>query len=72
MDITPIEQGFFSDIYRTVMCAIAKGVLWLLDGFFDIIDNIWRFKFFENEYVNTIFGGAITVACSWMIIKVVI
>lgn len=72
MNITPVEQGFFSDIYRTVMWAIAKGVLWLLDGFFDIIDNIWRFKFFENEYVNTIFGGAITVACSWLIIKVVV
>lgn len=54
------------------MWAIAKGVLWLLDGFFDIIDKIWRFKFFENEYVNTIFGGAITVACSWLAIKVVI
>lgn len=54
------------------MWAIAKGILWLLDGFFDIVDKIWRFKFFENEYVNTIFGGAITVACSWLIIKVII
>jgi len=54
------------------MWNIAKGVLWLLDGFFDIIDKIWRYRFFDNEYVNKIFGGAVIVACSWLILKVVI
>lgn len=54
------------------MWEIAKGILWLLDGFFDIIDKIWRFRFFDNEYVNKIFGGAVIVACSWLILKVVI
>ena len=54
------------------MWSIAKGVLWLLDGFFDIIDKIWRYRFFDNEYVNRIFGGAIIVACSWLVLKVII
>lgn len=54
------------------MWNIAKGVLLLLDGFFDIIDKIWRYKFFDNEYVNTVFGGAIIVACSWLVLKVII
>lgn len=39
---------------------------------FDIIDKIWRYKFFDNEYVNKIFGGAVIVACSWLILKVII
>ena len=54
------------------MWNISKGVLWLLDGFFEIIDSIWRYKFFENEYVDKIFGGAIIVAATWLILKVVI
>lgn len=44
----------------------------MLDGFFNIIDKIWRYKFFDNDYVNKIFGGAIIVACSWLTLKVVI
>jgi len=54
------------------MWSIAKGILWLLEGFFDIIDKIWRYRFFDNEYVNKIFGGALIVACSWLVLKVVI
>lgn len=54
------------------MWSIAKGVLWLLDGIFNVINSIWQYKFFENEYVNTIFNGAIIVACSWLALKVVI
>lgn len=54
------------------MWEISKGILWLLDGFFDIIDKIWRYRFFDNEYVNKIFGGAVIVACSWLILKVII
>lgn len=54
------------------MWSIGKGILWLLDGFFDIIDKIWRYKFFDNEYVNKIFSGAIIVACSWLALKVII
>ncbi len=44
----------------------------LLDGFFDIINKIWRYDFFNNQYVNKIFNGAIIVACSWLILKVMI
>ena len=54
------------------MWGIAKGVLWFLDGFFNILDSIWRYRFFENDYVNKIFGGAIIVAASWMVLKVVL
>ena len=60
------------DGIRSIMWSIAKGILWILDGFFDIIDKIWRYRFFDNEYVNNIFGGAIIVACSWLVLKVVI
>lgn len=44
----------------------------MLDGFFDIIDKIWRYQFFNNDYVNKIFSGSIIVACSWIILKVFI
>ena len=54
------------------MWSIAKGVLWLLDGFFSIIDKIWRFEFFNNEYVNKVFAGAIIVAGSWLALKIVV
>ena len=60
------------DGVRSIMWSIAKGILWILDGFFDIIDKIWRYRFFDNEYVNNIFGGAIIVACSWLVLKVII
>lgn len=72
LSITPVEQGFFSDAFRSIMWSICKGILWLLDGFFDIIDKIWRYRFFDNEYVNKIFGGAVIVACSWLVLKVII
>lgn len=54
------------------MWNIGKGIMWLLDGFFGIIDKIWRYQFFNNDYVNKIFGGAIIVASSWLVVKVVI
>lgn len=54
------------------MWNIGKGILWILDGFFEIIDKIWRYQFFNNEYVNKIFGGAIIVAGSWLALKVII
>lgn len=44
----------------------------MLDKLFNILNNIWRYKFFENEYVTKIFNGAIIVACSWLVLKVVI
>ena len=59
-------------MFRNALWSIAKGILWFLDGFFDIINKIWRYKFFDNDYVNKIFGGALIVACSWLILKVVI
>lgn len=72
MAVTQVEQAWYLDIFRSAMWSIAKGILWLLDGFFDIIDKIWRYRFFDNEYVNKIFGGAIIVACSWLVLKVVL
>lgn len=54
------------------MWEIAKGILKLLDGFFNIINDIWRYNFFDNEYVNRIFNGAIIVACSWLVLKVLL
>lgn len=55
-----------------MLWTIAKGILDLLDGFFEVINRIWRYDFFNNEYVNQVFSGAIIVACSWLAIKVVI
>lgn len=60
------------DGVHSIMWSISKGILWILDGFFDIIDKIWRYRFFDNEYVNNIFGGAVIVACSWLVLKVII
>ena len=54
------------------MWSIAKELLKLIDGFFDIVNQIWRYKFFNNEYVNKIFGGAIIVAVSWLSLKAII
>lgn len=51
---------------------MGKGILVFLDGFFNILDKIWRYDFFNNEYVNKIFNGAIIVACSWLALKVII
>lgn len=55
-----------------MLWGIAKDILWLLDGLFGILNNIWRYKFFDNEYVTKIFNGAIIVACSWLTLKVII
>lgn len=43
-----------------------------MDGFFGVINRIWRYEFFNNEYVNNILNGAIIVACSWLALKVVV
>jgi hypothetical protein len=72
MAVTQVDQKWYLDIFRSAMWSICKGVLYLLDGFFDIIDGIWRYRFFDNEYVNKIFGGAVIVACSWLVLKVVL
>ena len=39
---------------------------------FLIIDDIWKFKFFDNPYVNKIYSSAIIVACTWLILKVIL
>jgi len=57
---------------RSVLWFLAKGTLILLDGMFVVIDDIWKFKFFDNPYVNKIYSAAIIVACTWLILKVVI
>lgn len=70
--VTQVEQKWYLDVFRNALWSIAKGILWFLDGFFDIINGIWRYKFFDNDYVNKIFSGALIVACSWLILKVII
>ena len=55
-----------------MLWTIGKGILVTLDGFFNVIQNIWRYDFFNNEYVDKIFSGAIIVACSWLVLKVLI
>lgn len=60
------------DAFRGTLWNIAKGVLWFLDGFFDVLNKMWQYKFFDNEYVNKVFSGALIVACAWLIIKVMI
>lgn len=55
-----------------MLWTIGKGILVTLDGFFNVIQNIWRYDFFNNEYVDKIFNGAIIVACSWLVLKVLI
>lgn len=57
---------------RSVFWFLAKGTLILLDGMFSIIEDIWKFKFFDNDYVKKIYSAAIIVACTWLILKVII
>ncbi len=54
------------------MWGIGKGILILLDGFFNIINQIWRFEFFNNEFVVNIFNASVIIACSWLGVKVLI
>ena len=75
LQILAVQQesaSWISDAIRWVFWLLAKGVLILLDGMFLIIDDIWRFKFFDNPYVNKIYSAAIIVACTWLILKVVL
>ena len=71
-DVSRVKQFWLLDAFRSIMWSIAKEVLLLLDGLFGIIDGIWRYKFFDNEYINKVFSGAIIVATSWLVLKVVL
>ncbi len=66
------SAGWISDAVRWVFWFLARGVLILLDGMFNIINDIWKFKFFDNDYVNKIYSAAIIVACTWLVLKVII
>lgn len=66
------SASWLSDAIRWVFWFLAKGTLTLLDGMFLIIDDIWKFKFFDNTYVNNIYSAAIIVACTWLILKVLL
>ncbi len=66
------SASWITDAIRWVFWFLAKGVLVLLDGMFLIIDDIWKFKFFDNPYVNKIYSAAIIVACTWLILKVLL
>ena len=66
------SASWIMDAIRSVFWTLAQGVLLLLDGMFLIIDDIWKFKFFDHTYVNTIYKSAIIVACTWLILKVIL
>lgn len=66
------SASWIMDAIRWVFWFLAKGALILLDGIFLIINDIWKFKFFDNDYVNKIYQAAIIVACTWLILKVMI
>lgn len=66
------SANWLMDAIRSVFWFLAKSSLVLLDGMFLIIDDIWKFKFFDNEYVNKIYSAAIIVACTWLILKVIL
>ena len=70
IEVNQVTQHWYTDIFRSVMWSIGKGILWLLDGFFDIINKIWRFEFFNNSYVDKIFNASIIIAASWIVLKV--
>ena len=75
LQILTVQQesaSWIMDAIRWVFWFLAKGALILLDGMFLIIDDIWRFKFFDNVYVNNIYSAAIIVACTWLILKVLL
>lgn len=38
----------------------------------DVINKIWRYEFFNNEYVKALLSASIIVACSWLTLKVVV
>lgn len=66
------SANWITDAIRWVFWFLAKGALLLLDGMFLIINDIWEFKFFDNPYVNKIYSAAIIVACTWLVLKVII
>ena len=66
------SASWITDAIRIVFWYLAKGILILLDGIFLIIDDIWKFKFFDNPYVNKIYSATIIVACTWLTLKVII
>ena len=66
------SASWIMDAIRSILWFIAKGILILLDGMFFIIEDIWKFKFFDNPYVNKIYSGAIIIACTWLVLKVIL
>ena len=63
------SASWIMDAIRWVFWFLAKGALILLDGIFLIINDIWKFKFFDNAYVNKIYQAAIIVACNEILYK---
>ena len=72
LEVQHESAGWLTDAVRSVFWFVAKGVLILLDGMFEIINDIWKFKFFDNAYVNKIYSSAIIIACTWLILKVIL
>lgn len=72
LEVQHESASWILDAIRWVFWLLAKGALILLDGMFLIINDIWKFKFFDNTYVNNIYSAAIIIACTWLILKVIL
>ncbi len=72
LNIQQEKSSWLSDAIRWVFWFIAKGVLILLDGLFEVINDIWKFKFFNNSYVTKIYSAAIIVAGTWLVLRVIL
>ena len=72
LEIQHESASWIWDAIRSILWFLAKGILILLDGIFLVINDIWKFKFFDNPYINKIYSAAIIVACTWLILKVIL
>lgn len=72
LEVQHESASWILDAIRWVFWFLAKGALILLDGMFLIINDIWKFKFFDNTYVNNIYSAAIIIACTWLVLKVIL
>ena len=72
LNVVHEEVTMISSAIRGLLWLITKGCLILVDGFFSILDEVWRFDFFSSEYVGTMLTRAIIVASTFLGVKVML
>lgn len=72
LSVTQQEDSLVLDGVRGILWFITKGVLMLLDGFFNVINEVWQFRFFDNEYVNKLLSASMLIAITFLGVKVVL